>query len=378
MPARIEPCQNEQHSGMLRNTSKVVQNITNIQQSQSTAVLSHLGPKKAAVALVSALARGASAEEWVVRATKEAVLLSAPHSLRSVQSALRAWGHFADQVLGAQGRHLPPSDAGLAAWSRLFRRSGTYANYVSYLALACDAVGVSADATRSRLVKRAKATLRKLEGPARVRRFIGEQLTARLFKATVNEDKSVAMLYLLAYAFMLRVPSEALPVLTGDVGEQDLPVPAGMHSRLGLRRGELVLQLARRKNRPHGSVLVRGCWCSRCAATCPVHVLAPWLCALPEGSSPFGHLTARAARTGLKLKLAALGTPNAADFWLHDFRRGHTQDLLDRGANLGEILRAGEWRTPAFLCYLDLQKLDKAAVMEAHAGESDSESDASS
>ena len=185
------------------------------------------------------------------------------------------------------------------------------------------------------------------------------------------------MLYLLAYAFMLRVPSEALPVLTGDVGEQDLPVPAGVHSRIGLRRGELVLQLARRKNRPHGSVLVRGCWCSRSTTTCPVHVLAPWLNELPVGCKPFRHLTARAARTCLKLKLAALGIPHAEHFWLHDFRRGHTQDMLDRGANLGEILRAGEWRTPAFLCYLDLQKLDRAAVMEAHAGESDSDSDVS-
>ena len=116
----------------------------------------------------------------------------------------------------------------------------------------CDAVGVSADATRSRLVKRTKTTLRKQEGPTRVRRFIGEQLTAQLFQATVNKDKAVAMLYLLAYAFMLRVPSEALPVLTGDVGEQYLPVPAGVHSRIGLRRAELVLQQARRKNRPHG------------------------------------------------------------------------------------------------------------------------------
>ena len=112
------------------------------------------------------------------------------------------------------------------------------------------AVGVSADATRDRLVKRPKSTLRKQEGPARARRFIGEQLTAQLVQATVNEDKALAMLYLMAYACMIRVPSDALPVLTGDVGEQNFPVPAGVHSRIGLRRGELVLQLARRKNRP--------------------------------------------------------------------------------------------------------------------------------
>jgi hypothetical protein len=109
-----------------------------------------------------------------------------------------------------------------------------------------------------------------------------------------------------------------------------------------------------------------------------VHALAPWLATFSEGHQPFVHISARKAREELKQRLLALGTPNARDFWLHDFRRGHTQDLLDKGANLAEILRAGEWRTPAFLCYVDLQKLEKNAVVEAHANDSDSDSDASS
>jgi len=43
------------------------------------------------------------------------------------------------------------------------------------------------------------------------------------------------------------------------------------------------------------------------------------------------------------------------------------------GAPLWEILAAGEWSSPAFLSYLDLHRLDAELVVQAHAGESDSD-----
>ena len=46
--------------------------------------------------------------------------------------------------------------------------------------------------------------------------------------------------------------------------------------------------------------------------------------------------------------------------------------MLTKGATLAAILWAGEWGTPAFLAYLDMQGLEKAAVVEAHQMESDS------
>ena len=65
-----------------------------------------------------------------------------------------------------------------------------------------------------------------------------------------------AALFLFAYAFMLRLPSEALPVMCGRV--------SGDKGQATLWKGDntLVLVLARRKNKPRGSRLVRGCWCS--------------------------------------------------------------------------------------------------------------------
>ena len=45
------------------------------------------------------------------------------------------------------------------------------------------------------------------------------------------------------------------------------------------------------------------------------------------------------------------------------------------GAPLWEILAAGEWTSPAFFKYLDLHRLDTELVVQAHAGESDSDMD---
>ena len=43
------------------------------------------------------------------------------------------------------------------------------------------------------------------------------------------------------------------------------------------------------------------------------------------------------------------------------------------GASLYEILKAGEWRSPAFLDYLDLHSLERDAVIQAHVEESEDE-----
>ena len=47
--------------------------------------------------------------------------------------------------------------------------------------------------------------------------------------------------------------------------------------------------------------------------------------------------------------------------------------LVDAGAPLWQILAAGEWRSPAFMEYLDKLQLETDVVVQAHVGESDDE-----
>ncbi len=43
--------------------------------------------------------------------------------------------------------------------------------------------------------------------------------------------------------------------------------------------------------------------------------------------------------------------------------------VLLQGKPLYEILAAGEWRSPAFLSYMDLHKLDADLVLQSHVDE---------
>jgi len=126
-----------------------------------------------------------------------------------------------------------------------------------------------------------------------------------------------------------------------------------------------------RKNKPQGSRLVRRCWCQQSRATCPIHALGDYVKNGVVGSSPFGSVTPAAALKTLRVALGSLGVEQAELYRCHDFRRGHALDLQASGAPLAEILAAGEWRSPAFLSYLDLQKLETDLVVQAHCDESD-------
>ena len=129
-----------------------------------------------------------------------------------------------------------------------------------------------------------------------------------------------------------------------------------------------------RKNRPHGSVISRQCWCKECAQTCPVHAL-PRLIAqagIPLGLI-FSGITPKTAAASLRARLGKLGVPNPELYRLHDFRRGHARDLLRRGRKLYEILQAGDWSSPAFLDYLDRAELEERAMVEAHLDEESDE-----
>ena len=94
---------------------------------------------------------------------------------------------------------------------------------------------------------------------------------------------------------------------------------------------------------------------------------------LPVGAQLFEGLTRSNIVDKLRSRLRSLGVPQAEYYRTHDFRRGHAEDLCRSGASLREILRAGEWKSPAFMAYLDLDKLERDLVVQAHLDESGDE-----
>ena len=276
---------------------------------------------------------------------------------------MRTWFWFYSVFLRRKGNAFPPAIDDLLAWSCVFRHPGTFNNYVGYVKLGCELVGVSTNVFKHTSLARArKAVVKKQAFVARAPKFIHLDMVKQIVEhVTASGDRAFAMLCLAAYAFLLRLPSEALPIvvhtrLTTEHRERPLLTTVDGTIRLGLRR---------RKNRLTPSVLVRSCWCKQCKVTCPVHVLGAYVDALPAGAQPFGAYKAGSALAALRKVLGEVRVAEAGAYRTHDFRRGHADDLRRMGKSLREILIAGDWRSAAFLDYLDQVQLDADVVAEA-------------
>ncbi len=128
----------------------------------------------------------------------------------------------------------------------------------------------------------ASASVSSMFAPEPALLYARKQVKEMLEWADANEEYlRYAWLFLLAYVFLLRVPSEALPAVAGKVPGREAQSVLE-HSGEGLR-----LTLRRRKNKPQGSQLVRSCWCTQCSRTCPVHALGPVVAASPPGERLF-------------------------------------------------------------------------------------------
>ena len=60
----------------------------------------------------------------------------------------------------------------------------------------------------------------------------------------------------------------------------------------------------------------------------------------------------------------ALRGPGSNQYTLKAFRAGHATELAMQGKSLGEILQAGEWRSKAFLAYVDANCVDEAQLFK--------------
>ena len=336
------------------------------------------GPMNSVKLVAAAMRNGDASPVWAEQARITALLGSSPKSHASFASGFRCWCSFASNVLGRKGKELPPTVDGIVSWSVLFRCTGTFQNYLGYLRLACQLAKVSDGALVDRAVKRATVAIAKRGSfQSRPKQFIRLDLLNRMLFASHSQNaiwaKDIAMLFLSAYVFLLRVPSECLPIKT-FAGPPKAGEAMGQAS-VWIESDRLVLRLGRRKNKPGGSLLFRECWCASCEQTCPVHVLGAYFTSLPIGSSPFACTSPGGALELLRRMLTSLQVPDAKHYRTHDLRRGHAEDMRCAGASLGQILKAGEWRSPAFLAYLDTQELECAAVIEAHVNDESDEDD---
>ena len=299
---------------------------------------------------------------WLGETRIDAILGATCRSQKSVRSGVRCWMAFVDKFDPVKRRYFPPSLELLLSWSTLFRSGQTLRNYLGYLQTGCILFNVPVTVFHEPALRKAKMSIDKaLNFKRRERMFISwEKVEAMVvWSAEHTESQRYALLFLFAYTFLLRTPSEAVPAVAGAIG-----VETGSNAEVFLENDSLVLVLKRRKNRPEGSRLVRACSCHKTRHACTFHLIGQLVKDTPAGVPIFGNITASGAVTALRHLLEAVGTERAQFYRPHDLRRGHAEDLRLAGAPLCKILAAGEWRSPAFLQYLDVHRMEVELVMQ--------------
>ena len=335
---------------------------------------SRAGPAASVRAAVEAHGRLSEAQRAArleaARAT--ALVGGAPASFGTWRSALRNYFAFADKVLGKRDNNvLPPSPSELALWATHFRNHKTFGNYKAQVLKACRLLRLDCNAFDSAEASGARAAVRKRQRdePA-PKPAIGHRLLVDMLSRVL--DEATQGLFVAAFAFALRVPSEGLGVEKGDprmaasfsFSDEDCRARKA-RAVVFFAGGRATLHLSRRKHVDHPSRIVRSCWCAACKTTCPVHALGAIFDRAPVGTAPFAHLSS-GSMLGLVRRLAQeAGECDSAHFCTRSFRRGHAETLRRSGGRLAEILRAGCWRSGAFLDYLDREELEGDAMLEA-------------
>ena len=165
-----------------------------------------------------------------------------------------------------------------------------FSNYVGYVKTGCLIGRAHTSVYEHPAIKRAKKAVAKEGGSqARGKLWIRRKRVEDMLKlATVSppEYAEFARLFLMSYAFLLSLPSEALPMAVAGGVQQ---AQAKSVVSIDWEKGQLVLELRRRKNKESGSRLVRTCWCKECPNTCPVHVLGKFVANAEPGVVCWHH-----------------------------------------------------------------------------------------
>ena len=133
----------------------------------------------------------------------------------------------------------------LLTWSTLFRSVGTFSNYMGHVKTACLLIEVSTLVFTEPAVKRSKEAIRKRNiASQRPKMWIQMSLLGRVMSWCDQQDtilaKTLALLFMTAYVFLLRLPSEALPIAVGNVGGPAFLYYEGSELVLRLAKGSLM------------------------------------------------------------------------------------------------------------------------------------------
>ena len=337
-----------------------------------------LGPRATVKQLTTAINGGklsaAEVRQALIDKVRGQTLQAKSRSLGTLKSALRAWHVFAVAILGyLSSQSFPPKCVeDVLSFRALFRCPGTASNYIGQLRWLSDFLGFTKEWDGPMLKITMKATavihLRAVSGLLKVKCLMTWEMIQKAVTVLDQkvETEMVSILLLIGWAFLGRMQSEVFPLQAGT-SEYALTLPPHLHSALYVdAEGSVVIRWRRRKHRPYGSILKRPCTCKKVSAKfCMAHRVKVFLerNSIRPGERLFPLLKPVATLKLVIRSLLLLSVPAAQHLTWKSIRAGHATHLAASGATLATILEAGEWRSAAFLSYIDSNIADAAEVL---------------
>jgi len=265
------------------------------------------------------------ASTWLENRRIDAIIGASPSARDGILTAVRCSTAFVVTVRSKEPA-FPPKVEMLQAWSAVFRYHRTFGNYVSLLKTACHILQVGTDGFDMCLISRARLGIQKRGGwQPKARMFIRGDTLLALSQSFMSVEPPMMMLFIVSYFFLLRVPSEAIPmVVDSNVRETDQ-----RKSVLVVSDKQVTLHLKFRKNIRSPTTLTRNCCCNgKLMRLCPVHVVGAWARNFPKGGALFNNISPARANATLKSWLSCVGHKMDAHLSrTHDLRRGRALDL---------------------------------------------------
>ena len=178
-------------------------------------------------------------------------------------------------------------------------------------------------------------------------------------------SSEVGRLFYLSYLFLLRVPSEGLPICRASA--QDIittKAPQMERALMGIRSingsPRLILKLKKRKLNKTGAITTRPCFCDNGGfmphGLCPIHDFWAGIQREILPIEPlFPPLQGKNLNRILKAISERMQIPSASCYSTKAFRRGAAMDITASGSTLAQIMRSAGWHSQAFRAYLMFQ-----------------------
>ena len=280
-------------------------------------------------------------------------------SLRSVAAGIQCWASFCDLE---NCPYFPPTALKVLKRSAIFKHGPTFSLYLAHLGKACQLLNIPPTWYTAAVKGAAKGLENAQDFSLKFENYIFKKLFRKLIAhETLNSE--CGRLFYLAYVFILRLPSEALPAVRAAptdtlLTRERLPYQSALGLRT-LKNGEqrLVLKLRTRKHVRGGAVLMRPCFCDSDTLAgkgiCPIHDF--WRVAKDSalwGQPLFPSLLKRNINRIIKGTFSTMGIEDAHSYSTHAFRRGASMELKRCGDTLSQVLKTVGWNSATFRSYL--------------------------